>query len=494
MTDSHALDHYTVDVQSNRIAAELVAHGIQKGDRVALYCPNLPEFVLAYLGIIKAGAIVVPINLLVNIEEVAHILTDSGAKACIVHHTLLSMAERAQSYTSKRVLTVVIGSSACKNALPFDDFLCSEAPVPDPVLDSYQDIAAILYTSGTTGFPKGAMLTHANLVANTESVKQAMAWRPGEDIVLVVLPMFHAFAATVGMLTPLICGCALVPMTKFDPDLVADTIHAHRATVFLGVPSMYSVLLRLKENKIPSFASLRCCVAGGAALPVEVFHRFEAKYGVRVYEGDGPTECSPVTCVNPVGGLAKPGTVGLPVPGVEMNIVDDEGNQLPDGQVGEVVVRGDNVMKGYWNRPEETAAVFRNGWFLTGDLGVRDEDGYFSLVDRKKDLIIVNGMNVYPRMIEEVLYRLEGLREVAVVGEPNERHGEVPVAYISVHSSCVITESELRAHCLEYLGRHQVPKRFEILSELPKNATGKIMKRQLRKHGEVERGVVLRED
>jgi long-chain acyl-CoA synthetase len=252
---------------------------------------------------------------------------------------------------------------------------------------------------------------------------------------------------------------------------------------------MYSVLLRLKDEKAPLLASLRCCVAGGAALPVEVLKRFEAKFGVRVYEGDGPTECSPVTCVNPVGGLAKPGTVGLPIPGVEMRIVDDAGNELPDGQVGEIAVRGPNVMKGYWQRPEETAEVMRGEWFLTGDLGTRDAAGYFSIVDRKKDMIIVNGMNVYPRMIEEVLHRLEGVREAAVVGEPSDLHGEIPIAYVAVDESSGLTEVSLRAHCREHLGRHQVPKRFEILPELPKNATGKILKRQLRKQGEVERGV-----
>jgi long-chain acyl-CoA synthetase len=252
---------------------------------------------------------------------------------------------------------------------------------------------------------------------------------------------------------------------------------------------MYSVLLRLREDKTDRLASLRFCVSGGAALPVEVLRRFEARFGVRIYEGDGPTECSPVTCVNPIGGLQKPGTVGLPVPGVEMRIVDGEGRELPDGEVGEIAVRGANVMKGYWNRPEETAEVFRDGWFLTGDLGTRDEDGYFSIVDRKKDLIIVNGMNVYPRMIEEVLHRFPGLREVAVVGEPNDLHGEVPVAYLALDPAHPAGEAELRAFCRKHLGRHQIPRRFVLLPELPKNATGKILKREMGKQGEIERGV-----
>lgn len=484
---TQVLDHRTFGDLSDRVAAGLTAQCVEPGDRIALYCPNVPEFAIAYAGILKAGATVVPINLLINTEEAAYVLSDSGAKGLIFHRAMAEPAARVRA-AADLAFAVAIGG-AVDGALDFGDFLRSDAPIPAPELDPYEALAAILYTSGTTGFPKGAMLTHANLVANTGSVREAMRWRPGEDVVLVVLPMFHAFAATVGMLTPLTNGCAFVPVPRFEPDLVAETIHATRATVFLGVPSMYGVLLRLKDEKAPLLASLRCCVAGGAAMPVDVLQRFEAKFGVKIYEGDGPTECSPVTCVNPVGGLAKPGTVGLPVPGVEMRIVDDEGNEMPDGMVGEIAVRGPNVMKGYWNRPEETAEVMRGEWLLTGDLGTRDEDGYFSIVDRKKDLIIVNGMNVYPRMIEEVLYRLAGLKEAAVVGEPSELHGEIPVAYVAVDEAQGITEASLRAHCREHLGRHQVPKRFEVLPELPKNATGKILKRQLRKQGEIERGV-----
>jgi long-chain acyl-CoA synthetase len=488
LAGDRSLDHRRFGELSDRAAAGLAALGVAPGDRVGLYCPNVPEFAVAYAAILKAGATVVPLSLLANVEEAAYVLNDAGGKALIFHHALAPTAERVRAAVPALAFAVAIGAAAV-DAVPFEDLTASTAPVPEPVLDPAEAVAAILYTSGTTGFPKGAMLTHANLVANTGSVREAMHWRPGEDVVLLVLPMFHAFAATVGMLTPLTNGCAFVPVPKFEPDGVAETIHAARATVFLGVPSMYSVLLRLRDDKVPLLSSLRFCVSGGAALPVEVLRRFEEKFGVRIYEGDGPTECSPVTCVNPIGGVSKPGTVGLPVPGVEMRIVDDAGRELPDGEVGEIAVRGANVMKGYWNRPEETADTFRDGWFLTGDLGTRDEDGYFSIVDRKKDLIIVNGMNVYPRMIEEVLYRFPGLREAAVVAELHPLHGEIPIAYVALDPARPAGEAELRAHCREHLGRHQVPKRFVLLPELPKNATGKILKRELRKHGEVERGV-----
>lgn len=484
-----AISHGEFAIQSDRVAAGLAERGIQLGDRVAIYLPNGPEFAVVYGGIIKAGAVVVPVNLLINTEEITYILNDAEVAALCFDESLAATVEKVSKDVPSLRFCVQVGGAAADELISFAALKDSKAPTPQPAIDASNDLAAILYTSGTTGFPKGAMLTHANLVSNTRSVHAAMRWRSGVDVVLVVLPMFHAFAATVGMLTPLTQGCAFVPLVRFDPEVVADAILHHGATIFLGVPSMYSVMLRLRDDKVGHLASLRCCIAGGAAMPVEVLRRFESRFGVRVYEGDGPTECSPVTCVNPVEGLTKPGTVGLPVPEVEMKIVDDQGLVLPDGVVGEIAVRGPSVMKGYWRQEQATAEVFRDGWFLTGDLGTRDEEGYFSIVDRKKDLIIVNGMNVYPRMIEEVLQRFPGVREVAVVGELSDLHGEIPVAFMALNESADSSETALRAFCRQHLGRHQVPRRFIVLPELPKNATGKIMKRELRKHGEVERGI-----
>jgi long-chain acyl-CoA synthetase len=301
--------------------------------------------------------------------------------------------------------------------------------------------------------------------------------------------MFHSFAATAGMLTPLFHGCTVVPVPRFDPQLVADTIEQTRATVFMGVPSMYSTLLRLPEQYTPKLASLKYCVSGGAAMPEEVMKRFEARYGKLIYEGDGPTECSPVTCCNPIGGRRKPRSVGLPVPNVEMKILDDAGRETATGEMGEICVRGPNVMKGYWNRPEDTAASFAGEWFRTGDLGHVDEDGYFFIVDRKKDMVIVNGMNVYPRVVEEVLYLLPGIREAAVVGEPSRLHGEIPVAYVALEDGSPSDAAAIRAHCRKHLGQHEVPRKVVIRPDLPKNAAGKIMKRELRRQGEWERGI-----
>ena len=486
-----SLSHEDVRDLSEQIAIQLVQRGIQVGDRVALYAINGPEFPILYLGILKAGATVVPINLLINRPEVEYVLEDSGARGILYSEGLLERLGLDLSSRGDLLFSLKVGgASTIENSL--------KAVLPDskqpyePPDVSDQNLAAILYTSGTTGFPKGAMLSHGNLAANTCSVTQAMDWRPGQDRVLVVLPMFHAFAATVGVLTPLTNGSTILPLPRFEPDHVAEAIGHFGATIFLGVPSMYGVLLRLSAERTPLFRSLRFGISGGAALPVSVHEAFEKRFGITLYEGDGPTECSPVTCVNPIGGVNKPGTVGLPVPDVEMRIFDEAGNEQVDGEIGEIAVRGPSVMQGYWGKPEETREVFLDGWFLTGDLGLRDRDGYFSIVDRKKDLIIVNGMNVYPRMIEEVLNAHADVLEVAVVGEINERHGEVPVAYLAIREGADLDARSLRDYCRSQLGRHQIPKRFEILDALPKNAAGKIMKRELRKHGEVERGVDLK--
>ncbi len=495
-----ALDYRGLDRASDAAGALLAARGAAVGARVGLLGPNGAAFVTAYLGILKAGAAVVPLNLLISEEEMAFVLDDSGACGLLYHP---AFAERARALAGR------LPGLAFR--LPLDEAPdgtwaagaevqsgsgsdVEPAAALEIVSDPAEDLAAILYTSGTTGRPKGAMLTHGNLLANTAAVEAAMHWRPGEETCLVVLPMFHAFAATVGLLTPLLCGCAIAPLARFEPEQVARTIRDTGATIFLGVPSMYAVLLRLPPEQTGWLGSLKFCISGGAALPVEVLRRFEARFGRPVYEGDGPTECGPVTCVNPIGGLAKPGTVGLPIPGVAMRIVGDVGvDPLPPGVVGEIAVRGPGVMKGYWRQPEATAAVFREGWFLTGDLGTVDEDGYFSIVDRKKDLIIVNGMNVYPRMIEEVLYRLPQVKEAAVVGEPHRTHGEVPVAYVALDLAHdrpgALDESAIRAHCKAHLGGFQVPRRVHLRAELPKNASGKLLKRELRRSGEVERGV-----
>jgi long-chain acyl-CoA synthetase len=333
------------------------------------------------------------------------------------------------------------------------------------------------------------MLTHNNLLSNTRGALEAIKIEPGKDRLLVVLPMFHAFAATVGMLTPLLYGCSFIPVPKFEPQLVMDSIANGGATIFMGVPSMYTVLLNMSDKQIKKFDSIKYCISGGAAMPQALMKNFEKRFGKLIYEGDGPTECSPVTCVNPIGGERKPASVGLPIPGVEMCIMDGDANEITNEEIGEICVRGDNVMKGYWNRPEDTAESFFRDWFRTGDLGYRDSDGYFYIVDRIKDMIIVNGMNVYPRVVEEVLYQYDVIQEAAVIGEPHDLHGEIPVAYVSLKENRQADTADIRSFCRERLGNHQVPRKVFFLDSLPKNAAGKVVKRELRKQGELERGI-----
>ncbi|MBI2440244.1 MAG: long-chain fatty acid--CoA ligase [Lentisphaerae bacterium] len=483
------LDFAAVDSISDQVAGALSQRGIRKGDRIGLYCINSDWFVLAYFGILKAGAVVVPINLLLNPKEIAFILNDAGARALLYHGAFAPAVAALRPLTPGLEFYVCIGAPAVAPDLPWTALAEAGLAPPEVAIAPAEDLAVILYTSGTTGRPKGAMLTHRNLVSNCWSTQQALQIAPGAERFLVVLPMFHAFAAMACMLVPLFTGSAIVPLPRFDPAQVAELIAQERITIFMGVPSMYIALLHLGAEFTKKFASLKLCVSGGAALNVAVMEQFERRFGQKIYEGDGPTECSPVTCVNPIGGQIKPGTVGRPVPRVEMKIVDEEGRAVPDGAIGEICVRGPNVMKGYWKLPDETRAAFFGDFFRTGDLGLKDADGYFSIVDRKKDMIIVNGMNIYPRIIEEVLARCEGVREVAVIGEPHELHGEIPVAYVALKEGAVVTDVQLRACCRESLGRHEVPRKFFFLPELPKNAAGKIMKRELRQHGELERGV-----
>jgi len=481
--------HAVFDQLTDRVAAGLAARGIQPGDRVGLYCVNSDAFAFAYFGILKAGATVVPVNLLLNPKEVAYILNDAGVKGLIYFELFAEAVKAIGGQVSGVGCRVCIGANNPLGDMPFTELLASTAPVPQPAIHPQDDLAAILYTSGTTGHPKGAMLTHRNLASNVASIREALQLTPGRDVLLCVLPMFHAFAATVCMIFPLTNGCTVVPVPKFDPQGVADLVATHGVTVLPMVPSMFSVLLRLPDSEVPKFASLHYAVSGGAAMPVEVMRQFEAKFGKFVYEGDGPTECSPVTCVNPIGGVRKPASVGLPVPRVDMKIVDERGQEVQHGTIGEIVVRGPNVMKGYWNHEAETKEAFFGEWFRTGDLGTEDDDGYFYIVDRKKDMIIVNGMNVYPRVIEEVLYKHPAVREAAVVGEPDELHGEIPVAFIALKEGAAATAADLRQHCRDNLGRHEIPRKFNLIPQLPKNAAGKILKRELRKAGEYERGV-----
>ena len=483
-----------LDRASDAIAAGLTARGLKPGDRVGLYCPNSAEFVLCYLGILKAGAVVVPLNLLLHPDAIAFMLNDCGVEALCLHRSLAENARRACAAAPTVRLQVIIGEDA--TGLAGTESLTEvslatllNTPVTAPMAIAPTQDAVILYTSGTTGQPKGAVLTHTNLVSNAQAVATVLGFRPGQERVLVVLPMFHAFAGTVGILTPLLSGAALIPVPRFDPTLITAAVGDWQASVFLGVPSLYAALLRLDDGQVSRWGSVRLAISGGAALPLAVKEGFEQRFGIAILEGDGPTECGPVTSVNPPGRPGKPSSVGPPIPGVEMRIARPDGTWCADGEHGEVCVRSPSVMRGYWNLPNETAESFFGDWFRTGDLGWRDADGWFYLVDRIKDLIIVNGMNIYPRIIEEVLNRHPAVAEVAVVGEPHPTHGELPVAYVTLVVGHEVDPRTLKDWCRDHLGRHEVPRRIELRAALPKNASGKVLKRELRRAGEIERGV-----
>jgi long-chain acyl-CoA synthetase len=473
-----------LDSRSNRLANGFRAKGVGPGDRVALYCINSTWFVVSYFAILKAGATVVPVNLLLHPEEVAFVLNDAEARLVVYHEVTDPAIVAIRTKLTHTREYVAIGRTTVPGAEPYERLVSenTDGAVLVPPANAAEDVAVILYTGGTTGLPKGVMLTHDNLLSNVRSVVSALTLdRHPDDVFITVLPMFHAFGATAGFLAPVAAGSTFVALPQFAADATCRTIQAERATVFLGVPTMYAMMANLAAEHTYDLGSLRCCVSGGAAMPPAVMERFERRYGVPIYEGDGPTECSPVTCVNPIGGPRKPLSVGVPIPGVEMKILDEHGAELPVGELGEVCVRGRSVMKGYWKQPEETRNVFHaGGWLRTGDVGRMDDEGYFYLVDRRKDMIIVHGINVYPRQVEDVLYRHPAIAEAAVIGIPDDLHGEMPKAFVALKPGEDVHPHELIRYCREHLGRFEVPRRVEILSALPKSGAGKILKRTLR--------------
>jgi len=455
--------------QSQKVAAQVQNQfGVKPGDRVALWLKNCPEFLPAVFGVLLAGGVVVPVNNFLKPAEVAFILNDSGAKGVISD---ASLAE-AQAQVAKLLpgLKILSAEEIGNGQLQITDF--------KPAERGEADLAALLYTSGTTGHPKGAMLTHGNFLHNIASCVQVLDVR-ADDRVVVALPQFHSFMFTVGSLLPCLSGCGIVLIKTLHPfKSLLEEIARHRGTILPSVPAFYRAVLAVPEfGQLP----LRLCVSGGAPLPVEVFNEFTRKFPFPLREGYGPTESSPVATVNPIYGENRPGSIGKPIPNVELSIRDESGGELPAGATGEICIHGGNVMLGYWNQPEETAKVLRNGWLLTGDVGHRDADGYFYITDRKKDMLIVNGINVYPREIEEVIYHFPGVKEAAVIGVPDARRGEQPLAFVAMAEGQTLDEKALQQFIRGQLADYKVPKQIVILPSLPKNATGKILKTELRK-------------
>ncbi|SEM50882.1 long-chain-fatty-acid--CoA ligase [Streptacidiphilus jiangxiensis] len=469
--DDVALGYAELDDLSARTAALLRSRGVRPGDRVALIMPNIVQFPVAYYGILRAGAVVVPLNPLLKAREIAFALGDSGAQIVLTAPSSAAEAREAVLGTGGECLVVEPGED--------EERLRDHAPLPGCVDRADDDIALILYTSGTTGTPKGAQLTHRNLLSNTATTVETLFRAGPDDVLFGGLPLFHAFGQTCALNTAVAAGATLTLLPRFDPQRALEIMRRDAVTVFLGVPTMYTALLQAVPAEADAPAALRLAVSGGAALPVEVLHGFERRFGVPVLEGYGLSETSPVAAFNPPDRPRKPGSIGLPVRGVQLRLVGSDGGDAPDGEIGEIAVRGENVMAGYRNRPEATAEALRDGWFLTGDLAVRDAEGYYFVVDRKKDMIIRGGYNVYPREIEEVLYEHPAVAEAAVVGVPHAVHGEEVAAVVRLKPGAQAGAEELRAHVRARVAAYKYPRVVRLVEELPKGPTGKILKREI---------------
>lgn len=468
--------------QVDRLAAGLSAQGIGKGDGVALLLGNSPEFLITYYGILRLGAFVVPMNPLYTKEEINYILDDSQAKAVIAHVSV--EPKLAELKGQLEHLKLVIYTEAEDQEWTWEHLMeTSNNVYINPFIDQ-EDLAVILYTSGTTGKPKGAMLSHLNLASNADAISELIELHD-KDCVVAVLPMFHVFCMTICLNAPIACGATVLILPKFSPRDVISTIREKKATVFAGVPTMYNFILQLPESTAEDFLSIRVCISGGASIPVELLQKFENKYDVSIMEGYGLSETSPLVAINPLKGTRKPGSIGLDIPGVKSKVVNEDGKEVPRGEVGELVVQGPNVMNGYLGMPEATSAALIDGWLYTGDLATMDEEGYIYIVDRKKDMIIVGGYNVYPREVEEVLYQHPAVVEAAVIGVADGEYGENVKAYVVVNDEKV-TMNDIIRFCEDRLVKYKLPRHVEFSKELPKNATGKILRKELRQLIEVK--------
>jgi long-chain acyl-CoA synthetase len=470
------ISYAQLHAQSQKTAALLQGKfGAKPDDRIGLWLKNCPEFAACVFGILQTGAVVVPINNFLKPAEVNYILNDGGIDILISGEELSEhFPELSAARSQLKILKVEdffgLGST---ESLPAN---FSDASRFAPRAE--KDLAVIIYTSGTTGKPKGAMLSHGNLLHNVNSCRIVLESVP-DDCFAVLLPMFHTYMMTVGIFLPFTSGGSIVLVKSLHPPrAMLQEIFSRRATILPAVPSFYRMILGVQ---LPVPLPIRIFISGSAPLPMQTLREFEEKFKVPLIEGYGLSEASPVVSKNPLHGVRKAGSIGIPVANVEMSVQDESGKFLGANETGEICVRGGNVMQGYWNQPEETKKVFRGGWLLTGDVGHRDADGYYYITDRKKDMLLVNGINVYPREIEEVIYHFPGVKEAAVIGVPDARRGEQPVAFVAAAEGQTLDEKALHEFIRSKLADYKVPKQIIIQPALPKNATGKILKTELRK-------------
>jgi long-chain acyl-CoA synthetase len=481
--DGGAVSYVELDAASDRVAAGLQARGLLPGDAVALQLPNVPQFVVAYFGILKAGCVVVPMNVLYKAPEVTHVLRDSGARMLITWSGVADQAAKGAADAGVPEIVVLTTPGAPPSAVgrPFEQLMATAVLGPPPLHQTDPgDTAVIVYTAGTTGVPKGAELTHFQLFMNADTPGRLFGIRE-DDVVLVVLPLFHVFglSSILDVCVRFAATMSLVP--RFDPTTALEVMQRDRVTVFEGVPTMYIALLAHPRRKDYDLSALRVGVSGGAPIPAEVIDEFEREFGIVILEGYGLSETASTTTFNVSAEERRVYSVGKPIYGVEVQIWDGQDRPLPPGRehVGEIVVRGVNVMKGYHGRPEATAEAMAGGWFHTGDLGYLDVDGFLFVVDRKKELIIRGGYNVYPREVEDVLYTHPAVAQAAVVGIPDDRLGQEVTAFVMLRPEHRVTETELIAYVRERVASYKYPRSIEFRDQLPMNATGKILKREL---------------
>ena len=484
--DGSVLSYGAVNRAAQKLAGALAKLGVGKGQHVALMLPNVPQFTIAYYAAHYLGAPIVPLNVQLTPDEIEYHLRDSDAVVLVAWEACVDHALAAFSRVEACKHLVVAsdasgGETAREGTLGMTALIAAGEPLTDATDTMPDDTAVVLYTSGTTGRPKGAELTHFNLVCNAEYCASRLLPLSSQTVALAALPLFHSFGQTLLQNAVLSAGGAVVLMSRFDPGAALGLMQKHRVTLFAGVPTMYFALLHHPKADGYDLSSLTHCVSGGAAMPVAVMRAFDDKYGVNILEGYGLSETSPVASFNVLDRPKKMGSIGIPIRGVDFKLMDEEGRTVTEtGVPGEICIKGRNVMKGYYKRPEATAEAIRSGWFSTGDVAYRDEDGAYFIVDRKKDMIIRGGYNVYPREVEEVLYAHPAVREAAVVGVQHERYGEEVKAVLSLKPEQTVTPDEVIAFCKQKLAGYKYPRIVEFRESLPKTANGKILKRELR--------------
>ena len=473
-----AVTYEELNRQVDRLSYELVHAGLHPGDVCVLMMPNSIVWVIVYYALAKVGAVVVPVNFLYRTGELDHIFKDSGARAFIGHKDYLEHPRQVMEHLPKMDLRIAQGVLPGQGFLPLEELFVDDGAFhPYPTRDD--DTWAIVYTSGTTGHPKGAMLTHYNLANNAMTVANMRSTGPN-DVVFGVLPFYHIFGQTSALNASLYLGLTIRLWSAFNVEDLFSAIEEEESSILIAVPTIFNRLVELADLSPPRRSGLRFCLSGGASLPVQVLRRFEDRFRTTIYEGYGLTECSPVCVENPFGRQTRPGSIGLPIPGFQARIVNDQDEEVPLGAVGELIILGPGVMKGYLHQPEATAETLRGGWLHTGDLARMDKDGYIYIVDRKKEMIIRGGYNVYPREIEEILYTHPDVMEAAVVGVPHSDLGEEVAAAVVLRQGACVTSEELKQFVKERVAPYKYPRRIHLVKELPKSHTGKILKRTLR--------------